>query len=151
MIIIDVEDIYFLIGLSQRGTPISLSSYQRAGETIKYYVTTYCDNYQPSSDGKIAIKYNHQLPLKIIMFTITCLAGSTYPHLATKCQIEYALECFRPIVFNSCEGNLANVKEQLNMVKVRWLNNFVYFFCRGYHYYDPTGYHVSYLDLERLA
>lgn len=93
---------------------------------MKYYVVTNCDNSKPNNDGNIEIKYIHEIPLKTIMFTITCLVGSVVPHLATKSYVKYALECLAPTIFNLCEGLLANLKEQLNRVKTEQLNNFEY-------------------------
>lgn len=100
MVTIVVEDIYFFTRLSRRGAPISLSRYHRGGETVNDYVATYCVNSQPRKGGNIKIKKIHQLPLKTILFNITQLDGSTTHHLATKTQMQYALECLAPTIFN---------------------------------------------------
>lgn len=50
----------------------------------------------------------------MILFTITKLAGSTSPHLASKSQMAYAVECLEPKLFNWCVGFLTNVKDQIS-------------------------------------
>lgn len=54
---IQVEDIYFLICMSRRGAPISLSGSRSGGQIVKYYVSAHCrSSSQPTKDGKINIK-----------------------------------------------------------------------------------------------
>lgn len=99
IVTINIEDIYFWIGLSWRGAHNSFYGYWRGEESMKYYVATYYEKSQPSSDRKIEIKEICDLHLRTILFTITHLASSTTPHLATKSQMQYALECLEPPIF----------------------------------------------------
>ena len=56
MVPITIEDIYFLIGLSRRGAPISLSGFSRGGESVRDHIRQFCRlGTQPSRDGKINI------------------------------------------------------------------------------------------------
>jgi hypothetical protein len=53
---IDIEDIYFLIGLSLCGSPVSLTGRRGGGEHMDYYVR---HHYVPGNEkhiGKVAIR-----------------------------------------------------------------------------------------------
>jgi len=71
MLSIQVEDIYFLTGLSRRGAPISLSSSRRV-ERLSRTILLHIIDLEPSQkNGKIKIKDVVHLPLKKILFIIT--------------------------------------------------------------------------------
>ena len=42
MVPITIDDIYFLIGLSRRGAPISLSGFSHGGESVRDYFRQFC-------------------------------------------------------------------------------------------------------------
>jgi len=122
-----VEDIYFLIGLSRLGSPISLSSSRRGGELVKDYISAhYRSRLQPTKDGKIEIKYVVHLALKTILFILSRFANSDTLHLANRSHTQYAPKCMELIIFNLSERVLANMKEQLTKAKYAWLKNFGY-------------------------
>ena len=101
MVPITVEDVYFLIGLSRRGLPISLSGSTVGGETARDYILQYCyAGAEPSKYGKINIRTVRDLPLRTILFTIAKLAGTVTLHVANIYYMQYALECLDPTVFN---------------------------------------------------
>lgn len=52
------------------------------------------------NNGKIRIKDVVSYPLCMILFTIKKLEGSIGPHLDSKAQFAYGLECLEPKVFN---------------------------------------------------
>ena len=88
-----VVDIYFLIGLSRRGAPISLSGSARGGESVRDYICRYCkDGSQPSKDGKINIRDVTDESLRTILFTFARVAGSVALHVANRSYMQYALE-----------------------------------------------------------
>ena len=104
MVPILVEDIYFLIGLSRRGLPISLSGSALGGETVRDYILQHCHpGTEPSKDGKINIRNVRDFPLRTILFTIAKLSGSATLHVANISYMKYALECLETIVFNWAE------------------------------------------------
>ena len=74
-----VEDIYFLIGLSRRGLPISLLGSTLGGETLRDYIFKYCNpGAEPNKDEKINNHNVCDFPLRTILFTITNLICSIH-------------------------------------------------------------------------
>ena len=96
-----VVDIYFLIGLSRRGAPISLSCSARGGESVRDYVCRYCrEGSQPSKDGKIIIRDVTTKSLRTILFTFGRMVGGAALHVAKRSYMQHTLECLEPKVFN---------------------------------------------------
>lgn len=51
---IDFDDIYFVIWLSWRGAPTSLSRFRRGGEIVKAYIDVQCQPHDEiTSDGNL--------------------------------------------------------------------------------------------------
>jgi len=120
-----VEDIHFLMGLSRRDGPLSLSGSACGGESVRDYICKLCrDGSQPSRDGKINIRDVTDWPLGTILFTFARLAGSATLHLANRSYLQYALVCLELKVFNWCEAVLPVIKEQLSKVKNGRSKNF---------------------------
>lgn len=110
---IEVENIYFLVDLSRKGAPISFSGMRRGCETLKDYIAThYRPCSQPKKVGEIEIKDVTQLPLRTILFIIFRLASNSNFHLVNKSQMQYELECIKPIVFTLSEVVLEKLKEK---------------------------------------
>ena len=107
---IELEDIYFLTGLSKRGENISLFGVRQGGLPVASYKQEFCSGESEPKVNRIDIKTILWLDLKFISFTIIRLCGSVTPHVATKSQMHTAVECFRGTIFNWCEGVLANMK-----------------------------------------
>ena len=83
VVLIIAEDVYFLIGLSRRGLPISLIGSTIGGETMRDYVMQYFyPREEPSKDGKINIQDVRDFPLRTILFTIAKLDGTVTLHAA---------------------------------------------------------------------
>jgi hypothetical protein len=76
---IDIEDIYFMIGLSKRGEPIILSGSRGTGRTTDSYVSDFFRAGSHKTGGKIAIKEIADHPLHTIYFTITKLEEALVP------------------------------------------------------------------------
>lgn len=57
------------------------------------------------------------LTLRTILLIIVGLAGSTTMHLANRYQMQYALECIEPIIFNWSKGVVESMKEEITKVK----------------------------------
>ena len=64
--------------------------------------------------------------MKFITFTVTRLCGRATLHVATKSQMQTAVECYKGTIFNWCEGVLTNMKGQMTRVKNSKLKNFGY-------------------------
>ena len=123
---IDVEDIYFLTGLSRRGDAVQLTGTWASDRTVEDMVAWYCIASSCPSRGKILIRYVVICPLRTILLTITRVVGSQAPHTATQTQMLYAEDCMSPMVFNWCEGLLANIRAQLTKCRCGELKQFGY-------------------------
>jgi hypothetical protein len=132
---IDIEDIYFLTGLSRRGSYASLSGNRRGSLKMSEYCRLYCVPEAETRDGKVAIWGVRDLTLRTIILTIARMAGSAAPHLALCSYFQYALECVEPRVFNWADAVLRNFKKQLTKCRQGGLKQFGYgsllvsFFC----------------------
>ena len=88
---IEVEDIYFITGLSRRGDPVDLHGKPLGGLTVDDYVHVYCVEGSKKVWTQIAIKYLRELHMKILLFTIGRVAGSTSLHQASRTQMSIAV------------------------------------------------------------
>ena len=77
---IEVEDIYFLIGLSRRGAPISLIGSRGGDVTSQELINCHCIPGTRTSGKKIPIKAVVDDPLRTIIFTKKRLARSQGAH-----------------------------------------------------------------------
>ena len=123
---IELEDIYFLTGLSKRGEHVSLFGTRPGGQTVASLQLEFCNDQANPRDKRIEIKHIIRPELKIIAFTVTKLCGSAALHVATGSQMRIAVDCFRGTIFNWCEAVLANIKGQLTRAKTGKLKNFGY-------------------------
>jgi hypothetical protein len=112
---LEIDDIYFLTGLSRHGSRVSLSRSRGGGEPMDYYVAHHCAAGIEKHSGKVSIKDVEDLSLRIILYTITHVVGSAAPHMDLQIHFQYAIECMEPRVFNWCEGLLKNMKKQLTV------------------------------------
>ena len=70
MLTIDVEDIYFLIGLSRQGAPISLTRFHRGDVTTQELINPHCILGTRTFGKKIPIKAVVNDPLCTVLFTM---------------------------------------------------------------------------------
>jgi hypothetical protein len=132
---IDIEDIYFLTGLSRRGSYIILTGSRRGGLKMSEYYREYCVPEAERQQGKVAIWGVTDITLCTILFIIARMAGSAIPHMALQSYFQYALECIEPRVFNWVDAVLRNLKKQLTKSRRGYLKQFGYgsllvsFFC----------------------
>ena len=71
---IEVEDIYFLIGLSRQEANISLTSSRGGDVTTQELIDRHCLHGTKRSGKKIPIKAMMDVPLRTILFTMQRLA-----------------------------------------------------------------------------
>ena len=121
---IEVEDIYFITGLSWRGEPVDLHGKPLGGLTMEDYIHVYCVEGSKKFGTQIAIKYLRDLHMKILLFTIGWVAGSTL-HLASRTQMSIAVECLTHI-YDWCTALLMNMKQQLNSIRKAKTKHFGY-------------------------
>ena len=110
---IEVDDIYFLTGLSRRGESVYVGVRGGSGESVDSYVSDLCVEGTDKQGGNMPIQHLTNVPLKTILFIVTQLAGSTSAHLASKSQVLISLRATDAVVFDWCLGLLANLKDQL--------------------------------------
>ena len=96
---IEVEDIYFITGLSRRGEVVNLRSHGPGGGlTINEYIAMYCYSDTKKVRIHIPTKSIQVLGLKAILLTLGKIAGLASLHQALWPLMFYAMECMRPTV-----------------------------------------------------
>ena len=110
---IEVEDIYFLTGLSRWGAPISLTGSRGGDITTQELINCHCIHGTRTSRKKIPIKSMVDGPLRTILFTMQRVAGSQGVHQASRVHMLYSIEAMAPILFNWVEALLPIFKDQL--------------------------------------
>jgi hypothetical protein len=78
---LDIEDIYFLTGLSQRGYYVSLTGGKGGGLPMSEYCCLHCVPKVERKKGKVVIWGVRDLTLHTILFTIAWMVGSSAPHM----------------------------------------------------------------------
>jgi hypothetical protein len=53
---IDIEDIYFLTGLSHHGSRVTLTGSRGGGEPMNHYISEHCVSGTQKHSGKVAIR-----------------------------------------------------------------------------------------------
>jgi hypothetical protein len=91
---IEVEDIYFLTGLSCRGEVVNLKS-QGAGSgmNIEDYIATHCIAGTEKVGIQLPIRAINNLSLKIVVLVLTWITGSASLHQASRPLMFYSVEC----------------------------------------------------------
>jgi hypothetical protein len=79
---LDIDDIYFLMGLSRCGYHATLNGGRGGGLPMSEYVCRYCVPEEERSKGKVSIWGVQYLTLQTILFTIACMDGSMALHMA---------------------------------------------------------------------
>ena len=110
---IEVQDIYFLTGLSRQGAPISLTSSCGGEITTQELINRHYIPGTRTSENKFFIKAVVDGPLHTILFTIQRVAGIQGVHHASRAHKLYIIEAMAPTVFNWAEALLPIFKDQL--------------------------------------
>ena len=88
---IEVEDIYFLIGLSRLGAPISLTSSHGGDIATQELIDCHCIPGTRTSGKKIPIKAVVDVPLQTVFFTMHRVAESQGVHQTSRAHMLYAI------------------------------------------------------------
>jgi hypothetical protein len=113
-----VEDIYFITDLSRRGEVVNFKTHGGGGLTINEYIATYCEDGTEKVGMQIPIKNIQSLSLKVILYTMTHIVGSSSLHQASWSQMQYVVECMRPTIFDWSTTMLNCMKTQLTDCKL---------------------------------
>ena len=98
---IEVEDIYFITGLSRRGEVVNLCSRGPGGGlTIDEYIAVYYFLDTKKVRSQIPTKLTQVLGLKAILLALDKIAGLASLHQASRPLMFYAVECMRPTVYD---------------------------------------------------
>ena len=110
----EVEDIYFLTGLSRRGAPISLTGSRGGDITTRELIDQHYAPRTGTSGKKIVIKTMTDRALRTVLFTMQRVVKSQVVHQASRAHMMYAIEAMAPTVFNWVEAMLPIFRDQLN-------------------------------------
>jgi hypothetical protein len=98
---IEVEDIYFLMGLSCRGEVVNLKAWgDGSGMNIYDYIATHCIAGTKKVGRQIPIRAINNLSLKIVVLVLTKITGLASLHQASRQIMFYSMECLRPTVYD---------------------------------------------------
>ena len=124
----EVEDIYFLTGLSHRGWELNLCGGGRgdASLTIQEYIDTYYKDGTQKVASQIPIARITTLALHSIVFCLVNMLSTTAQHVISHPLVYYALECTWPTIFDWCIGLLVFVRAQLMKWNMGQHRNFGY-------------------------
>ena len=100
ILIVEVEDIYFLTVLSRWGAPISLTSSRGGDITTRELIDRHCAPVTRTSGKKIPIRAMTDGPLWTVLFTMQRVARIQVVHQASRVHMLYAIEAMAPMVFN---------------------------------------------------
>ena len=111
---IALEDICFIVGLSQQGAPVNLEGTDRGSDllSVQNYIDTYCTLDTIERGTCIPIVHIRSLPLQVLVSTIVRVAGSSSLHLATRNQMRIVVECLQGALFDWCSGVIPIMKKQ---------------------------------------
>ena len=123
---IEVEDIYFINGLSRRGEVANLHSCggPGGGLTINEYIAVY---FYPDTDkvgSQVPTNAIQVLGLKAIVLTLGSIAGLASLHQASRPLMFYTMEYMRPTIYDWSTTLLSNMKHQLSECKAGRVQNF---------------------------
>ena len=121
----EVEDIYFITGLSLWGEVVKLRSRRPGGGlTIDEYIVVYCYPDMEKVGSHIPTNSIQVLGLKAILLKLGRIAGLASLHQASWPLMFYVMECMRPMVYDWSTTLLGNMKHQLNECKMGRVRNF---------------------------
>ena len=123
---IEVNDIYFITGISQRGEVVNLRSRSgpKGGLTIDEYIAVYCYPDTEKVGRQVPTKSIQVLGLKAILLTLGRIAGLASLHQASRPLMFYVVECMRPTIYDWSITLLKNMKHQLSECKEGRIRNF---------------------------
>ena len=121
---VEVEDIYFLTGVSRWGAPILLIGSRGGDINTRELIDQHCVPGIGTSGKKIPIRAVTDRALQTILFTMQRVVGSQGVHQASRAHMLYAPEEMAPTVFNWVEAMLPIFKDQLTKCRQGELKQF---------------------------
>jgi hypothetical protein len=94
---IEVEDIYFLMGLSHQGEVVNLKAWgDGSGMNIEDYIATHCIAGTEKVGSQLPIRAINNMSLKIVVLVLTRITGSTSLHQASRPLMFYSVSACDP-------------------------------------------------------
>ena len=124
---LEVEDIYFITGLSCRGEIVNLRARGVGGGlTIDEYIVVYF-LLDTKTDGiQVPVNDIRNLSLKFIVLVLGMIAGLTSLHQDSRALMFYTVECMRPTIYDWITSLLGSMRQQLAYYKLGRTQNFGY-------------------------
>ena len=109
---IEVEDIYFIIGLPLRGEVVNFRSHGSGGKmAIDEYIVVYCLPDTEKVGSQILTNDIQNLGLKYILLELGRIAGLASLHQASRPMMFYVVECIRPMIYEWSTSLLSSMKQ----------------------------------------
>jgi len=113
---IEVEDIYFITGLSRRGEVVHSTSRTRSSLLVEDYVHIYYRGHPEKIGSQIPIKQVDSLSLRILLFSIKRVNELASLHQASQVSMSRVVE-FLTMVFDWCTPLLIDMNNQLTSIQ----------------------------------
>jgi hypothetical protein len=94
------EDVYFLIGLSRRGKLVNLHTFPPGPFNITDYIGMHCEADTKKVGSQVPIHKITNLSLKVIVFLIGWITGSTTLHQDSPAHMYCAMQCLDVCIFD---------------------------------------------------
>jgi hypothetical protein len=94
------EDIYFLTGLSRRGEPVNFRTFPSGPLNIAELIGLHCEAGIDKMGTQVPINKISDLSLKVIVFLIGRITGSTTLHQASRAHMNCVVQCLNAQVFD---------------------------------------------------
>lgn len=93
---LEINVIYFITSVSQRGDHITLVRKRTSGIPAETLICRHCVPRTQKSSGKNPITAIKDIPLKEVLYSYTREVRSVTSYVATKTQMIYAWDCMEP-------------------------------------------------------
>jgi hypothetical protein len=118
------EDIYILTDLSKRGEPMNLRNFPPIPHNIEDYIGMYCEAGTEKVGSHVKIHKITSLNLRMVIYMIGKITGSTTLHEASRSHMHCANQCLHAIIFDWSTTMLTCMKKQLTNSRRRTNKNF---------------------------
>ena len=127
LLILEVEDIYFITGLSRRGEVEKLQECGiGSGLTIHDYIVVYFLSDTEKVRIQIPMNSTENLGLKAILLALGRIAGLASLHQYSRPLMFYVMKCMCPAIYYWSTSLLSNMKQYLTDCTMGKVKNFGY-------------------------
>jgi hypothetical protein len=123
-LVLTIQDIYFLTGLSRRGEPVNFQTFPSGPHKIEKLIGLYCAANTDHLSMQVPISKITNLSLQVIVFLIGRITSSAALHQASRAQMNCAVQFLNAQVFDWSATFLECMKRQLTDCHLRTYRNF---------------------------